>query len=535
MVRQLAWEILRSGSETPLREVDFASEQVGLSPRDRGLLRRIVGTEVRHRATLRAIVNRYARGNPKADLRAHLHVALAQIFYLDRVPHRAAVSEAGDATRRTLGPSKVPYVNAILRTVLRERRVGSTGDPMCDIYGTNWHLEEPLYPDPKEHPLLWIEEALSIPSVLAKRWVKRYGFERTVELAKYFSAEPALSLRVHGDRDAVRAELEAHLAADLLEQAAAAVEVPVDGAVEAPVDGASDEVVEAPVEVAVETPVDTSVDASAKPAVDDAIYGSSYASARSAVAGTVAAPAKANETPQAAPTRLLDGAHPQFILVDGANQGALFHAAAFTEGRITVQGEHAFRAASLMQAAEGEELLDLCAAPGGKTAVMAAAGARVTACDVSEKKLARLGETIARLGLEDLVECIELDAEATPSDAALGERDFDGVFVDAPCSNTGVIGARAGARWRFGKANQASLRELQAKLLAQGAARVRPGGKLVWSTCSLESDENIQQIKAFLETNPDWTIEEELESMPKWPSHGGPIDGGYSARLRRGN
>ena len=507
MVRQLAWEILRSGSATPLREVDFASEQVGLTPRDRGLLRRIVGTEVRHRATLRAIVNRFARGNPKADIRAHLHVALAQIFFMDRVPHRAAVSEAGDATRRTLGPSKVPYVNAILRTVLRERRSGSIGDPMCDLYGTNWHMEEALYPDPEEHPLLWIEESLSIPSVLAKRWVKRHGFGRAVELAKYFSSEPALSLRVQGDRAAVRAELEAHLVADAEElqdtPSSTAVEAAVGGPTEGPINTEVYGQVKAPLEPEPEDPADR--------------------------------PVKHDLTPAVAPTRILDGAHPQFLLVEGPNQGALFRAAAFAEGRITVQGEHAFRAANLMQAASGEELLDLCAAPGGKTVVMASAGARVTACDVSAKKLTRLGETVGRMGLEDLVEMVELDAEASPSDGALGDRTFDGVFVDAPCSNTGVLGARAGARWRFGKANQASLRELQAMLLAQGAARVRPGGKLVWSTCSLESDENSQQVKAFLEANPDWTMEEELESLPKWPSHGGPIDGGYSARLRRGN
>lgn len=519
MVRQLAWEILRSGSATPLREVDFAAEQVGLTPRDRGLLRRIVGTEVRHRATLRAIVNRFARGNPKADIRAHLHIALAQIFYMDRVPHRAAVSEAGDATRRTLGPSKVPYVNAILRTVLRERRAGSIGDPMCDIYGTNWHLEEALYPDPEVHPLMWIEEALSIPSVLAKRWVKRHGFERTVELAKYFSAEPALSLRVHGDREAVRAELEAHLVADAEEQ----------------LDAVADQAAQTPVGGPPEGPVNTEVYGQGKVATEAPSEIQSEAQTATETDEQADIPAKPESAPVAAPTRILDGTHPQFLLVEGPNQGALFRAAAFVEGRITVQGEHAFRAASLMQAAGGEELLDLCAAPGGKTAVMAAAGARVTACDVSEKKLARLGETVARLGLEGQVELVELDAEASPSDGALGDRTFDGVFVDAPCSNTGVLGARAGARWRFGRANQTSLRELQAMLLAQGAARVRPGGKLVWSTCSLESDENGQQVKAFLEANPDWSIEEELESLPKWPSHGGPIDGGYSARLRRGN
>ena len=466
MVRQLAWEVLRSGSATPLREVNFAAEQVGLPPRDRALLRRIVGTEVRHRASLRAIVNKFARGNPKADIRMHLHVALAQIFFMNRVPHRAAVSEAGNATRRTLGPSKVPYVNAILRTAIRERRPGSMGDPMCDVYGTDWHFEEALFADPEKHPLLWIEEALSIPSALAKRWVKHHGMERTIELAKYFSAEPCLSLRVKGDRDAARDELTAYLA----EQEGVSQDAP---------QAAADE--------------------------------------------------------RSAPTRFLDGKHEQFLLVDGGSYGNLFHAPAFTEGRVTVQGESAFRAADLIEAQSGEELLDLCAAPGGKTSVMAAAGAKVVACDVSEHKLRRLGETVERLGFGELVELVELDAKADQSDAALGERDFDGVLIDAPCSNTGVLGARPGARWRFGKANQVSLRQLQAKLFQQGAARVRPGGRLVWSTCSVETDENAQQVHAFLGENPTWSLEAEHEALPKWASHGGPIDGGYAARLRRGN
>jgi 16S rRNA C967 or C1407 C5-methylase (RsmB/RsmF family) len=506
MVRQLAWEVLRSGSATPLREVDIAAEQLGLDPRDRGLLRRIIGTEVRHRAALRALVNKFARGNPSADIRAHLHVAFAQIFFMNRVPQRAAVSEAGDATRRTLGGSKVPLVNAILRTSIRERIPGAIGDPMCDIYGTDWHFAEALFPDPDKHPLLWIEEALSIPSALAKRWVKRHGFERTVELAKYFSAEPCLSLRVLGDRDAVRAELEQHLAAAEaeLEALAAAAALEAQAAEDAP---------------EVQAPIGSP-------------YGNALGDANKAKP-TEGAPKPKPDAPSA-PTRLMDGQHGQFLLVEGGNYGTLFQAAAFTEGRVTVQGESAYRAAELLQVQPGEAILDLCAAPGGKTSVFGAAGAKVVACDVSEYKLRRLGETVERLGLGDNVECIQLDAETEPSDAALGDRTFDGVFVDAPCSNTGVLGARPGARWRFGKANQTSLRELQAKLIAQGGARVRPGGRLVWSTCSLEGDENAQQVKVFLEANPTWTLEEEISALPKWGSHGGPIDGGYAARLRRG-
>lgn len=246
---------------------------------------------------------------------------------------------------------------------------------------------------------------------------------------------------------------------------------------------------------------------------------------------------------------LVEGAHPDVVLVRGDLAG-LFDLPAFAEGRATVQGESALRAAGLVQARPDEELLDLCAAPGGKTAVLAGAGARVTAVDVSEAKLARLTDTAARLGLAERVEPLlapplardagapadpDLPGHAPgPADyVALGERSFDGVLVDAPCSNTGVLGARPGARWRFGPSNQKALVTLQAALLREGAARVRPGGRLVWSTCSIEPEENRQLLRPFLEEHPGWVLEEEHEALPGPTEAGGPVDGGYAARLRR--
>lgn len=443
MVRQLAWEILRSGSPAPLREVDIAAAQVQLDARDRGLLRRIIGSEVRHRGTLRALVNGFARGKPKAGLRAHLHVAFAQFFWCDRVPPRAAVSEVVDATRRTLGASKTTYVNAILRTVLRSRLPGHIGDPRCDIPDSDWHFPKPIFHDPAEHPLLWAEDALSIPSHLMKRWTNRMGEERARELGNYFLEEPDLSLRAtNGDAASLKAELLETLEAN----------------------------------------------------------------------------------PEAESPELRQADHPA-ILIAPRTFTEVFESPAFQEGRATVQGETALRAAELCRAQAGETWLDLCAAPGGKTAVLAETGAKVTAVDVSDAKLARLAETLERLGVRAAVELVESDGTA-----ALAQRTFDGVLVDAPCSNTGVLGARPGARWRFGPANQKELTALQARLLNEAAERVAPGGTLVWSTCSLETDENRQQLKRFLETHEGWTEEEAHEHIP---GKHGPTDGGFSARLRR--
>jgi 16S rRNA (cytosine967-C5)-methyltransferase len=115
------------------------------------------------------------------------------------------------------------------------------------------------------------------------------------------------------------------------------------------------------------------------------------------------------------------------------------------------------------------------------------------------------------------------------------------VLVDAPCSNTGVLAKRPSARWRFGPATRASLHELQQRLLREAAARVRPGGRLVWSTCSLEPEENSQLVRAFTEAHAGWEIEVEHEALPAAPAPAdarggtpaGPLDGGYRARLRR--
>jgi 16S rRNA (cytosine967-C5)-methyltransferase len=441
MPRYVAWKILRSGSDRALRNVDSFADARELSDLDRGLVRKLIGTAVRRRATLQALQHHLAPGVSNADLAAHLHIALVQVFFLDRIPEHAVRSTTSDAVRRTLGPSKVRIASAMLDAAYALREDARSGDPRRDLELRNVSLREPVFHDPGEHPLLWAEEALSMPVALLKRWSARFGEARAHDLARFALEEPPLSLRV------VRAE-RASLVAEL-----------------------------AALEVVTRT-----------------------------------------------------GTHAGVLLAAASDVERVVSSAAFGEGRITVQGETALRAAEAVEARAGETILDLCAAPGGKTAVIAASGANVVACDVSDEKLARVADTLARLQVRERVELVRADL--------LEQRQFDAVLVDAPCTNTGVLAQRPEARWRFSPQSKRELLALQSQLFERGAELVKPGGRLVWSTCALDADENRRAVDAFLARHPEWSLEVDAETLPDCGTTqtggAGPIDGGYLARLRRG-
>ncbi len=146
--------------------------------------------------------------------------------------------------------------------------------------------------------------------------------------------------------------------------------------------------------------------------------------------------------------------------------------------------------ARLLRAKPGERIADLCAAPGGKTAQLASAGARVVAVDKSAKRLRRLAENMARLRLE--VEVKAADVLELPEDS------FDAVLLDAPCSATGTIRRHPDVPWTKREDDVRALAEVQARMLDKAAALVRPGGRLVYCTCSLEPEEGERQVDAFL-------------------------------------
>lgn len=215
----------------------------------------------------------------------------------------------------------------------------------------------------------------------------------------------------------------------------------------------------------------------------------------------------------------------------------------YGEGAWWVQDAAAAIPATLLGDVSGRAVIDLCAAPGGKTAQLAARGARVTALDRSAPRLARLRENLARLGLA--AECVAADAAAwRPPEPA------DAVLLDAPCSATGTLRRRPDVARLKGPEDVARLAAMQDRLLAAALAMLKPGGTLVYCTCSLEPEEGPQRIAALLAggapaelvpiaaaevgglaeiVSPDGT----LRTLPSHLAGRGGLDGFYVARLRR--
>ncbi|MBI4513315.1 MAG: hypothetical protein HY702_04315 [Gemmatimonadetes bacterium] len=179
---------------------------------------------------------------------------------------------------------------------------------------------------------------------------------------------------------------------------------------------------------------------------------------------------------------------------------------------------------------------DLCAAPGGKAFRIAASGCRVVACDRSRRRLGQLSENLSRFPTA-CVSLVRSDAAHPPL------RHVDAVLLDVPCTGTGTLRRRPDARWRLSPGDLEKLVALQRELLAAGAGIVRAGGLLVYATCSLEREENEEQVAEFLSERPEYTLEPPSGPFPEGTLTGrGELyvlpqrcgtDGAYAARLRR--
>lgn len=171
----------------------------------------------------------------------------------------------------------------------------------------------------------------------------------------------------------------------------------------------------------------------------------------------------------------------------------------YDEGEWWVQDAAASIPARLFSRLDGREIADLCAAPGGKTAQLAWAGARVTACDQSASRLARLETNLTRLNLG-------VATQVSRAQDLVAPAGFDGVLLDAPCSSTGTVRRHPDIPYTKGPEDVARLAQVQRKLLDHAAGLVRPGGELVFSNCSLDPLEGEEMVAGFLADHPLWRI-----------------------------
>lgn len=210
---------------------------------------------------------------------------------------------------------------------------------------------------------------------------------------------------------------------------------------------------------------------------------------------------------------------------------------AFREGDFLVQDPAARLVSAVADVRPGENVLDVCAAPGGKSCSAAFAmknQGRIVSCDLHENKLQRITESARRLGIT----CIETQAADGRVNRAEWRDAFDTVLVDAPCSGLGIIRKKPDTRYK--RANDLfSLPVIQTEILDNAASYVRPGGVLVYSTCTILPEENEQVTDAFLAQHPDFSMEpfslpagETDGRITLWPQRHG-TDGFYICRMRR--
>ena len=249
-------------------------------------------------------------------------------------------------------------------------------------------------------------------------------------------------------------------------------------------------------------------------------------------------------TAEALKSRLAEegiGTEPDAFLPDCLNvsdPGDLRRCAAFQEGMFYVQDAAAKLSVLTAAPRAGERVLDLCAAPGGKSfaaAIAAGGGASIFACDLHENKLKRIQASAARLGLS---------LETTAGDARINRPEWNGgfdlVIADVPCSGLGVIRKKPDIRWKD-PAEFTALPDIQSDILRNAARYVRPGGRLLYTTCTVRREENEDVAGAFLDSAPDFAPlafstpfgdRSECGMLQLWPQRQG-TDGFFISLMRK--
>jgi 16S rRNA (cytosine967-C5)-methyltransferase len=200
----------------------------------------------------------------------------------------------------------------------------------------------------------------------------------------------------------------------------------------------------------------------------------------------------------------------------------------WAEGAYTAQSRAAMLVAHVLAPEPGERLLDLCAAPGGKSTHLAAlmeGRGEIVAVERNARRAHKLERTAKRLGAENIR--VEIADAAEPRE----DGPFDRVLVDPPCSGLGTLQARPDRRWRAEAASTTEMSQSQSRILGVGADALRPGGVLVYSTCTVSPIENERLIADFLDSRPDFALDDLTAEWPEFALTGPALGGAPSGML----
>jgi len=468
--RQIAAQILqrRSGGTDFVEDLlDAALAHNHLSSPDRGLCQELVYGVVRWQAALDWLIARKTQGRTqKPMLQTLLRLGLYQIFWLDRIPNHAAVHETVEQAKQAgFGPQS-GFVNAVLRGYLRE--FDATKAALAELKSTQPHI------------------GLSHPEWLVARWQKRWGVEKSAQLMDWNNAPPKTFARINGLK----------FSGINHSQDTAHTTSPAAG-------------------TASPSPPRSGGEVRGEVAFRDQ--------------GDFNFPKDAGDLLTLWRKENVDY---DFVRRDWLEENLMFELkahpplaklASFQHGLFYIQDPSTLLAVRELNPQPGETILDLCAAPGGKLTYIAQRmrnTGKLIAHDASPERFKLIEENCARLG-------VTIAQTALPSH--LPPLTFNRVLVDAPCSNTGVMRRRVDLRWRIRPEEIDRLRTTQLELLRQAAALLKPGGTLVYSTCSFEPEENENVIREFLARELWFQLESERELIPFIDG----TDGAYVARLTK--
>ena len=426
------------GDAYAAQALDRRLEEARLKPEDRRLAAGIFYGAVENRLYIDYMLRRFLEQKPEPIVSDILHIAAAQLLFMDRVPDHAAVDEAVKQVRAARREGFTGLVNGVLRNLIRARDAG-----------------ELSLPDREAEPLEWLSVKHSIATPAARRLIDAYGLEEAAAIAAWTPRRRAQTMRPNLTR----------------------------------MDEAS---------------------------FEKWLDGQEMRWRRGAVPGA-------------------------YVIEDAGNLAAT---EGYRRGLFSIQGQSAMLAALAVEPKPGMQILDACAAPGGKTCLLAermGSSGRVHAWDAHAHRVELIRAAARRLGLEN-VRPAERDARRLPEGMRLS---MDAVLTDVPCSGLGVIADKPDIKYRQTEESLAALPPVQRDILEACSGAVKAGGLLVYATCTILPEENEAQIRAFLARHPEFAPDDGAQWLPEalrprlldgmlqiLPDRDG-LEGFFIARMRR--